>query len=385
MIVHSSFFPVRSLAFVAFGALLAVAEASAGCKRLEGSAEGASFTADSASVTLSADAPRPVGFGTATAELGAPLEPSAITGRITTVERLTAPSYAPLAGRVAEVRARLGDHVKEGDKLVAVKAADLSTLQHDLAAANLSIKTKEAVVERTRQLVEARAGSQNDLALAESELAEAKLASQNASARIQSLSVKDATDTTYWVVAERSGTVVELNAAPGQIVGPDKDKPIATVADLDELLVVADLRQREASGVAKGQVARISTPGTKEEHHGTIDTLSDVVDPERQTIPVRILIDNQDHALRPNTFVNVVFESPSDRGQIVEVPAQSVVSDGADSVVFIETAPGVYKRRKVEVGRQTKEKAEITSGLAAGDHVVSQGALLLLNALDVED
>jgi membrane fusion protein, heavy metal efflux system len=36
------------------------------------------------------------------------------------------------------------------------------------------------------------------------------------------------------------------------------------------------------------------------------------------------------------------------------------------------------------VGRQSKDRAEITEGLAAGERVVTSGALLLLNSLDVE-
>jgi len=44
-----------------------------------------------------------------------------------------------------------------------------------------------------------------------------------------------------------------------------------------------------------------------------------------------------------------------------------------------------FRRRQVELGRRTQDRIEILSGLSAGEHVVNHGALLLLNALDVED
>jgi cobalt-zinc-cadmium efflux system membrane fusion protein len=359
--------------------------AASSCHKAEKTAEAASFTVDKDTVKLADGTPRPVGFTTEAATLGSPLPPPPITGRVATVETLTAPSFAPLSGRVSEVHIRLGDHVKVGDPLVAVKAADLSTLQHDLAASELAIKTKQAIVDRTKLLVDARAASQNDLMVAQSELAEAKLAAQNAGAKIQSLSVKEQSDTVYWIVAQRAGTVVQLDAVPGQEVGPDKEKPVVTIADLDSVLVVGDLRQREAAGIVPGLEAQVSSPGTtKGALIGEVETVSEVVDPDRQTVPVRIRLQNVNHAFRPNSYVNVSFSTTQSGETVVLVPSAAVVSDGAESVVFVEVEPGTYKRQAVQLGRQTKEKTEIVAGLKEGQKVVTQGALLLLNSLDVE-
>ncbi|MEO7112092.1 MAG: efflux RND transporter periplasmic adaptor subunit [Polyangiaceae bacterium] len=363
----------------------ALAFASVACHHPENTAAAATFTVDKETVKLGEGAPRPVGFTTEAAVLGAPLPPPPITGRVATVETLTAPSFAPLSGRVSEVKVRLGDHVKAGDPLVAVKAADLSTMQHDLAAAQLGIKTKQAIVDRTKQMVDARAASQNDLMVAESELAEAKLAATNADAKIQSLSVKEQSDTVYWIIAQRAGTVVQLDATPGLEVGPDKEKPVVTVADLDNVLVVGDLRQREAAGIVPGLEAQVTSPGTtKGGLTGEVETVSEVVDPDRQTIPVRIRLTNTNHAFRPNAYVNVSFSTTQSGDKVVEIPSAAVVSDGAESVVFIETEPGTFKRQAVQLGRQTKEKTEIVAGVKEGQKVVVQGALLLLNSLDVE-
>ena len=221
--------------------------------------------------------------------------------------------------------------------------------------------------------------------VAESELAEAKLTAQNASAKIQSLSVKEQSDTVYWIVAQRAGTVVQLDAVPGQEVGPDKETPVVTVADLDSVLVVGDLRQREATGIVPGLAAEVSSPGTtKGALVGQVESVSEVLDPDRQTVPVRIRLENVGHAFRPNSYVNVSFSTTQSGKTVVLVPSAAIVSDGAESVVFVETEPGTFKRRAVELGRQTKDATEIVSGLKEGEKVVIQGALLLLNSLDVE-
>jgi cobalt-zinc-cadmium efflux system membrane fusion protein len=265
-----------------------------------------------------------------------------------------------------------------------VASGDLASLVKEQNAAKLTIKTKETLAQRLQLLVESRAASQNDLMVAQSELNEAKLAAAAADAKLRSLTVKQAGESTYWILATRSGTVVQLDAIRGKQVGPDKDKPVATVADLDEVLVVSDVPQRDAASLALGSSVTITQPGSGQEPiGGVIELVSDVLDAERQTVPIRVRVKNPQHLLRPNQFVEATF-GPINADHVLIVPSEAVVTDGAKSVVFVQTAPGVLKRREVKLGRQTKDKAEITSGLAEGDRVVVKGALLLLNAIDSE-
>ena len=327
----------------------------------------------------------PMSFDTARAELGPPLARNPVTARVATVESRTAPSFAPLDGRVAQLAVHVGDHVKQGDKLVLVRSGDLASMQRDLHAAQLSIRTKQALADRLKILVDARAASQNDLLVAQSELGEANLTASAAGAKLRSLTVSQEGDTGYWVLATRSGTVVQLDAAPGKQVGPDKDKPIATVADLDEVLVVGDVPQKEAGSVTVGMEVLIAEPGVagQEPMRGRVEVVSDVLDSERQTVPIRIKVVNTGHKLRPNEFVEASFAPPA-ADAVLKVQTEAVVSDGAQSVVFVEVNPGVLRRRPVKLGRQNRQQTEIMGGLAEGERVVVRGALLLLNAVDVK-
>ncbi len=342
------------------------------------------FSVDGDSVHLKPKAV-PMSFETARAELGPPLARNPVTARVATIESRTAPSFAPLDGRVIQLAVHVGDHAKQGDKLVLVRSGDLASMQRDLRAAQLSIRTKQALADRLKILVDARAASRNDLLVAESELSEANLSASAAGAKLSSLSVKQEDETSYWVLATRSGTVVQLDAAPGKQVGPDKDKPIATVADLDEVLVVGDVPQKEAGSVSVGMEVLITVPGVagQEAMKGRVEVVSDVLDSERQTVPIRIKVANIGHRLRPNEFVQASFAPPA-ADEVLKVATEAVVSDGAISVVFVEVTPGVLRRRPVKLGRQNRQQTEILAGLVAGERVVVRGALLLLNAVDVK-
>jgi cobalt-zinc-cadmium efflux system membrane fusion protein len=344
----------------------------------------APFIATRGAVAIADPARVPVAFTTTVAALAPPLPAPPITGRVTTVETLSAPLYAPLVGRVAELRVRLGDRVKPGDRMVFVRSAELPNFEREVRAAELAVQTKAAFAARVKQLVDERAAPANDLTIADAELAEARLAVQAARSRLHSLAVDASEDDAYWVVATRRGTVVQLDAAPGTVVGPERDRPIATVADLDEVLVLGDLPQRDAVGLHAGVAVRVSYPGsTHEPVTGALEVVSEVVDPVRQTVPIRVRVPNTTRFLKPNAYVDLVL-LPDGEAPSVQVPTSAVVSDGLDAVVFVESAPGELHRRRVELRRQTRARTEIVRGLAAGERVVYLGALLLLNAVKAE-
>jgi membrane fusion protein, heavy metal efflux system len=372
----------KSAALLATGALLGISGTYLLSHRAHALVvEPASFDTRADSVSIKNNA---IHFETTKAESGRPLVNLPLTARVTLVEAKTGPSFAPLEGRVAEVSVKLGDRVKKGDRLVLVSSADLAALTREYQAASLSVRTKQAMLDRTRLVVESRAASANDLLVAESELAEAKLSLGTAGAKMRSLSVNQSGENAYWVVANRAGVVVQLEAAKGKEVGPDKDHPVATVADLDEVLVIADLPSRQASSLKIGESVEIRRAGGGTAiASGSIERIADSVDSERQTVPVSVRVPNPAHDVRPNEYVEAIFTSGAE-GRVVTVPTDAVVSDGAVSVVFIEEASGdgtKYTKHSVVVGRQAREQTEILSGVLAGDRVVSRGALLLLNAV----
>ncbi|MFT3922791.1 MAG: efflux RND transporter periplasmic adaptor subunit [Myxococcales bacterium] len=322
----------------------------------------------------------PLSFDVSQVKLGNSLPRPPVTARITTVEALTSPSYAPLNGRVVESRVHLGDRVRKGEKLVLVRTPELPTLNRERLSAGLEVDAKKAHVARLRALVEARAGSVNDLILAEHELEEAKVSLVAAGSRLSSLEVDRVDDTSYWVLARRDGTVVELNAAPGLEVGPSRGLPVLVVADLAEVLAVGDVPQRVAADLAPGMAATILA-GHAEVTEARVESVAEIVDPERQTVPVRVRADNRLHKLRPNAYVELTF-AQSRAQRTLLVPAASVVRDGSTAVVFVEDKPGSFVRRAVHLGQEGPAWVEVLSGLTDGERVVSSGALLLLNALD---
>jgi cobalt-zinc-cadmium efflux system membrane fusion protein len=240
-----------------------------------------------------------------------------------------------------------------------------------------------------RDLVNLRAVPEKDLLLAEEELREAEIALRTAEGKRRSFRL-GALDHggLYWLEAPRAGTVVDRHALVGMEVGPDRGEALLSIAMLDEVVVIADLLETDVAGVKPGQKA-IVTPGSAADKPlpGTVEYVAAVVDPVRRTVAVRVRVPNPGQELRPNAFAQVSFVEADTTRKIV-VPTEAVVTDGQKSVIFIreEKRPGEYRflRREVHAGRSRDGKTEILEGLKAGETYVARGALLLLNALDLE-
>jgi membrane fusion protein, heavy metal efflux system len=360
--------------------LVALGLAVVGCRR-EVPLEKAAYAANKLEVVVS-EPTRGVAFKTVQVRIGTRLPPGPLTARVATVDSLTEPVYSPLHGRVAEVKAHLGDHVKKGDRLVLVETPELPELTRQRQEARLAVALRQSTVDRLEQLVAARAVPEHDLAVAKSELDTAKVDVQSSEAKLHSLAVTPQGDGAYWLTAERAGTVVELKVMPGSSVGPDLEHPVCVVSDLSQVMVIGDVPQALATGLEAGLSATIRIPGQADSSlQGTVQMVSGVVDPERQSVPIRVLVDNAKGQLRPNAFVELQLV-PKQDGNILLVPTSAVITDGLDTAVFVKAGPLSYHKRQVSVGRQNTEWTEINTGVKAGEEVVTSNPLLLINALE---
>ena len=315
------------------------------------------------------------------------LAPIPAPARVLVDETRAGPVFAPVAGRVEQVVVHLGQEVKPGDRLVAIRSSSLPELGREAESARASLAVKTALVERLRDLVALRAVPEKDLIVAQQEKHEIELTLKAAEGKRRSLHLGHLDPGgLFWLTAPRKGTVVERAALMGMEVGPDRTDPLVQVAELDEVIVVADVLGSDTEDLRSGQTALVSEVSARAKPvEGKIEYVADFVDPVRRTIAVRIRVANPEHHLRPNAFVQVTFESQT--VPAVQVPAEAVVTDDQKSIVFVKTGgsnrDSHLERREVRVGRSREGKTEILSGLAEGESFVSRGALLLLNALDI--
>jgi RND family efflux transporter MFP subunit len=288
---------------------------------------------------------------------------------------------SPLGGRVQRVLVQLGEPVHAGQPLFSVSSPDLAELTDAEVQARLDLQTAKQQAERIAALIEARAIPAKDGITSQSELARAEIRHSLAVSKLRALRVGSSSDNEFVVKAPRAGTVVAKNVLPGQEVGANGDSNLITIADLSTVWVVADVFESNATGIKSGTSVRVhlaSEPDLQLE--GTVDRISEVVDPERHTLPVRVTFPNPERRLKPNTFARMQFLSAPNVGA-VEVAAGALITDGEQQAVFVRENAGTFTRRNVVAGTVRQGRVVVFSGLNAGETVVESGAVLLDNQI----
>jgi cobalt-zinc-cadmium efflux system membrane fusion protein len=376
-----------ALICLALGLAAGIGIGAAASKNPAGPLPSRGLTVTNSTIELAQGSPQERYIELQVARLAPGLAPVPAPARVLVDELRAGPVFAPVAGRVEQVVVHLGQEVKPGDRLVAIRSSSLPELGREAESARASLAVKSALVERLRDLVALRAVPEKDLIVAEQEKHEIELALKAAEGKRRSLHLgRLDPGGLFWLTAPRKGTVVERAALVGMEVGPDRTEPLVQVADLHEVIVVADVLGSDTEALRSGQTAQVSEvragaqPAT-----GKIEYVADFVDPIRRTVAVRIRVPNPEHHLRPNAFVQVTFATQT--APAVQVPSEAVVTDDQKAIVFVKTGgsdkQSRLERREVRIGRSRDGKTEILSGLAAGETFVSRGALLLLNALDI--
>jgi membrane fusion protein, heavy metal efflux system len=163
------------------------------------------------------------------------------------------------------------------------------------------------------------------------------------------------------IKAPEDGIIVERNITAHTVVS-DNTMNLFQIAKLDEdgggprLFVVANCQEDDLPSLqALPERARrwtITTVGSAP-LEGYIDDISYIIDPNDHTAKVKGHIDNKEGRLLAGKMISAWLELPPP-SNVVEVPADAVMDDGQQSIVFVQTDAQKqhYTMRRVElVGR----------------------------------
>lgn len=171
-----------------------------------------------------------------------------------------------------------------------------------------------------------------------------------------------------------SGIVIEKMVQQGQYV--NTGEVLFNIADLSRVWVEIDVFENEVPYVRVGQQVEIRSSG---DHNivsrGTISFVYPFHDPKTHTVKARVVMPNPGLKLKPDMFVNAIIKIPLVKG--IVLPVTAVIDTGKRQVVWVETSPGMFEPRDVQMGERVEEKVQILSGLKPGDKVAVSGGYLI--------
>ena len=355
-----------------------------GCKPADKAEDSATPKVSEDEIIFATNAPQ---LASVAVEPAAEKNPAAIHlfGRLMWNDAVTVRVHSPVAGRVTKITADLNQPLAAGDALAEIDSPDFGQALADARTAAGNCAAMDKAFGRTKELLAHGAAAQKDVETAEAASIAARSEKDRAAARLKNYGGSlDSANVAYSLRSPLAGVLVEKNLTPGQEVrsdlmlanAPQFFTPLFVVTDPTKLWLQLDVPESDLRQVARGLPLTIRSPSLPgEEFSGTIDAISESLDPTTHTVTVRGVVDNSSRRLKAEMLVNVELIAPA--APKLQVAAKSVYLRGNEHCVFVEEQPGAFRRRAVKVGETSGGGVEVLEGLKSGELVVSEGALLL--------
>jgi membrane fusion protein, heavy metal efflux system len=292
------------------------------------------------------------------------------------------PVISVAAGRVVEVKARLGDQVKKGQLLMKVQSNDVSGAYQGYRKAVDDELLARLNLQRQKILYEKGAVAKSALEQAEDV---AKNAQADLDASLEQLKVlgvdKDHPSGIVDIRAPISGVITDqqITNASG-VQGLGSPNPF-TISDLSYVWIICDVYENDLDAVHVGETADIRLSSFPNQVlKGRIDNILPVLDPTIRTAKVRVEVPNPG-MMRVGMFVTAIFYGKQ-AVTYAAIPAAAILHLHDRDWVYAPLGAGHFKRLEVVAGGMLPNGLQVvSSGLKPGDQVVAN-ALQLQNTVE---
>ncbi|HEY4245772.1 MAG TPA: efflux RND transporter periplasmic adaptor subunit [Lacunisphaera sp.] len=294
-------------------------------------------------------------------------------------------------GIIAQVHFQEGQEVKAGDPLVTLdrRPFENAVQQARAAVATAQAEAKQATVDAERYShldqqsaisKEAYAQYQTKAETTKADVQSKDAALANAELQLGYTEIKAPIAGRTGQLQLHEGALVKANDNSFTIVNLNQLTPIAVAYSVPE----DSLSQiRAALAAAQVRVTVVDRAANLNLTNGRLTFMDNSVDPTTGTIVLKAIYENIDHALWPGQFVQVHTEMGVDRGVIV-VPTSAVQTGQDNAQIYVVKPDHTVDLRTVEVLRTVDDITLLSSGVKAGETVVTDGQLRLLPGVKVE-
>ncbi len=312
----------------------------------------------------------------------------------------------PFETRRAE--AKLDFHKKDYEGKVAAKGAvsgraidealsaldSAKALVEELRGREASLRKEEqALVDRRDALkkqlelladeIEAKGEADAQVNAAQARLEQARVALAEASLRLTRMTIRAPNDGRIYKVYQLIGHPgARLGSGMTQMQGYD-GSTVITLYRPDMLQVRVDVRFGDIPKVSVGQPVRIENPALSSSLTGHVLFTSSLADIQKNTLDVKVAINDPPEVFKPEMLVDVTFLAPKEpEGKAapsqelrLHLPQSLVKQDSDGKFVWLaDQSDGVARRTPVETGETAPGGfVEITRGLNVSSRIIATG------------
>jgi RND family efflux transporter MFP subunit len=325
---------------------------------------------------------------------------SSVTLPGTTAAFAAANIYARATGYIDQRNVDIGDHVKQGELLaeLAVPELDEQISQNEATLEQLKAAVQQAQANAT--LAQATWGRDKpllrdgwvtghqgdiDLQTVKADEAAVSVAQANVSAQERLLRVLRQNRAYASVVAPFDGIITQRNVDVGSLVQGNANTGtfMFEIMQKDVIRVWVYVPQDAAFGVAPGVDAIVRVPELpNRQFPGKVTRIADALHSGTRTLLTEIDIPNPDGALSPGIYCSVELKIPRKTPSFI-IPAEAVIfnRNGLQAAVVKD---GKAEIRNVKVTRDLGTRVEVDAGLNAGERVILNPPVTLVDGAKVQ-
>ena len=270
-------------------------------------------------------------------------------------------------GKIETLNIELGTRVSKGQTIGTIET---KIKQLNLQSTELTINKAKTDYERNKDLL---AGN----AINETAVNDSKYNYENNQLQAEQLK-QQITDAR--IISPISGIITEKKLTAGEYA--NLGTVIASIVDVSQLKTVVYVNEKDVYQLRLGQAASITSDiyPTKT-FGGKVIYISPQGD-DNHNYKVDILLSNANSALKAGTYVKVAFNFNRDANAL-QIPKKAL-ADGMKNpfVYLVEGNKAVL--RKIVLGREVGENVEIISGLQAGDQIITDGLINIVDGSNIQ-
>lgn len=267
-----------------------------------------------------------------------------------------------IGGRILQLNVKEGQRVSKGQLIAKTDAEAMRTQREELVK---GLDLAKDVYDRQKRLWDQNIGSEIQY-----------LQAKNNMERLEkSLGTLDAQLKKSNVFAPIYGVVDMVFLKQGEVAGPGV--PIVQILNTSRVKIVSDVPETYLGKIKVGNKVEVHFPTLSKTMTKPVTMLGRTIDPSNRTFKLEIMTDNPNNELKPN-LLSVIKISDYVLNDAIVVPLELVQQEvsGQKYLFVAEKSDKQWVAKKVNIttGESTEGTIIISSGLTAGDLIITKGA-----------
>ena len=288
--------------------------------------------------------------------------------------------FPMVSGNIQDVKVQLGDYVTRGQTLAVIKSSEMAGYENNMIVAETNLTNTKKQLDATKDLFKSGLSSQLDVTNAQTNYDQAVAQLQMAQ---RVLKINGSNRQGEFVVKSPiDGFIVQKNITNNMAIRTDNGNNLFTISDLKNVWVQANVYESNINKIHMGDEVNVTTlsyPGKV--FKGKVDKLMNVLDPTSKVMKVRVVLPNDDYALKPQMFASVTTMSKQDSSALT-ISSHALIFDHSEYYVLIYHGNG--KADITPVVRQGAYGNDVflSRGVKPGDVLIAYNALQIYNELN---